>query len=140
MFDQTVSEDSKLLNPQPGILRRNNEEDNKTLEHRLLLFPVFRNNCMIRQWQRQPHLYQSNNLTQSSHLLFIFSRGAGSTSGLQIFPCGVFQIYKFSLLYFKLKKVMTFFLGMNYKFSLYIFQLFPKFPPILAKNTNLPPF
>ena len=43
------------------------------------------------------------------------------------FTLRVFQIYKFSLLYFKLKKVMTFFLGMNYKFSLYIFQLFPKF-------------
>ena len=28
---------------------------------------------------------------------------------------------------------MTFFLGMNYKFSLYIFQLFPKSPPILGK-------
>ena len=28
---------------------------------------------------------------------------------------------------------MTFFLGMNYKFSLYIFQLFPKSPPILVK-------
>ena len=28
---------------------------------------------------------------------------------------------------------MTFFLGMNYKFSLYIFQLFPKSPPIQGK-------
>ena len=28
---------------------------------------------------------------------------------------------------------MTFFLGMNYKFSLCIFQLFPKSPPILGK-------
>ena len=61
------------------------------------------------------------------------SRGEVSSSGIEILPCGVFQIYKFSLLYFKLKKVMTFFLGMNYKFSLYIFQLFPKSPPILGK-------
>lgn len=29
---------------------------------------------------------------------------------------------------------MTFFLGMIYKFSLYIFQLFSNFPPILAKK------
>ena len=62
-----------------------------------------------------------------------FSIGSKTLDQGWILPCGVFQIYKFSLLYSKLKKVMTFFLGMNYKFSLYIFQLFPKSPPIQGK-------
>ena len=39
------------------------------------------------------------------------------TKAFQIFPCGVFKIDKFSYTLLQAKKVMTFFLGMNFKFK-----------------------
>ena len=51
----------------------------------------------------------------------------------RFYHAGFLRFLNFPYFISSRKKVMTFFLGMNYKFSLYIFQLFPKSPPILGK-------
>ena len=48
----------------------------------------------------------------------LFSRGEVSSNGFQIFPRGIFNITKFSLILNRIKMLMTFFLGKP-------FQIFP---------------
>ena len=88
----------------------------------------------LRRWQTSGSLYfvfTQYRIVSPYHCntgieVRLLNRGVGSSSEAYIFPCRAFEIYRFSLLYFRPKKVMTFFLGMEHKFSLTISIFSPK--------------